>query len=103
MSVETRTRPGESRGVLGRLAGSALRVLWPTQRVLWTREGLIYVVVWLVLLALGLQQQINLILLVAGLAAGPGAASVLGRPGASSKLREGRRVTSCCVRCSHRA
>jgi uncharacterized protein (DUF58 family) len=92
MSIEGRPKPGESRGVFGRLAGSALRVLWPTQRVLWTKEGLGYVGVWLVLLALGLQQQINLILLVAGLAAGPVAASFLVSLAMLRKLRVTRRV-----------
>ena len=57
--------------MLGRLARGAVRVLWPTQRLLWTREGVLYFAIWMVLLVLGLQQQINLILLVAGLAAGP--------------------------------
>ena len=53
-----------------------VKVVWPTQRLLWTREGIVYIAVWLVLLSIGLSQQINLILLVAGLAAGPVAASL---------------------------
>src|SRR5262249_28050317 len=81
MSSEGRHRPSESRGLFGRFARSALRVLWPTERLLWTREGFLYIIVWAVLLVLGLQQQINLILLVAGLAAGPVARVGAGRGG----------------------
>ncbi|MFO0910167.1 MAG: hypothetical protein U0794_17790 [Isosphaeraceae bacterium] len=71
MATEGRSRGFGSRSLIGRWFRSILLVLWPTQRILWTREGTLYVVVWFVLLAMGLQQQINLILLVAGLAAGP--------------------------------
>ncbi len=70
----------------------AVRAIWPNQRLRWTREGLIYGFVWLGLLATGLQQQINLILLVAGLAAGPIVASVLVSASMLRRLRITRRV-----------
>ncbi|MCA1684712.1 MAG: DUF58 domain-containing protein [Planctomycetia bacterium] len=91
-STESRHRPGQSRGLLGRFARGVVLVLWPTQRLLWTREGLIYLAIWMVLLVLGLQQQINLILLVAGLAAGPVVASFVVSASMLKKLRVGRRV-----------
>lgn len=50
---------------------SAVEGLRPTQRLVWTREGVTYIAVWLILLLMGLHQQINLVLLIAGLAAGP--------------------------------
>lgn len=50
---------------------SAVEGLKPTQRLRWTREGVIYIGVWLILMFMGLHQQINLVLLIAGLAAGP--------------------------------
>jgi uncharacterized protein (DUF58 family) len=43
----------------------------------WTREGIGYFAVWLGLLLIGLYQQLNLVLLIAGLAAGPIVSSVL--------------------------
>jgi uncharacterized protein (DUF58 family) len=92
MTTEGRHRPGEPRGFLGRLGRSLVSVLWPTQRLLWTREGVIYVVIWIVLLLLGLQQQINLILLVAGLAAGPVVASFVVSAAILRKLQISRRV-----------
>jgi uncharacterized protein (DUF58 family) len=92
MVTEGRSRTGESRGVLGGLARSVVSVLWPTQRLLWTREGLCYIGVWIVLLVLGLHQQINLILLVAGLAAGPVPVSFVASASMLRKLRVARRV-----------
>ena len=92
MVTEARHRTGERRGLFGGLGRSLMAVLWPTQRLLWTREGLIYIVVWIVLLILGLNQQINLILLVAGLAAGPVAASFLVSAAMLRKIRVTRRV-----------
>lgn len=47
----------------------------PSQRSRWTRSGVGYVLVWAGLLTTGLYQQINLLLLTAGLAAGPIVAS----------------------------
>ena len=52
MSVDAKTRRGRGRGVVGRAASSVVTVLWPTQRLLWTREGGAYIGVWLVLLGL---------------------------------------------------
>jgi uncharacterized protein (DUF58 family) len=92
MVTEPRSRHGESRGAFGGLARSALSFLWPTQRLLWTREGVVYITVWIVLLILGLHQQINLILLVAGLAAGPVPVSFVVSAAMLRKLRVSRRV-----------
>ncbi|CAN5792672.1 DUF58 domain-containing protein [soil metagenome] len=57
--------------VFGKVAQSALALLRPSQRLRWTREGFVYIIVWLSLLAVGLWQQVNMVLLIAGLAAGP--------------------------------
>jgi uncharacterized protein (DUF58 family) len=92
MATEGRNRPGESSRPFGGLVRSVMSVLWPTQRLLWTRVGVIYIAVWLVLLTLGLQQQINLILLVAGLAAGPVPVSFVISAAMLRKLRVTRRV-----------
>jgi uncharacterized protein (DUF58 family) len=83
-----------SRGRLGRIGQQVLLSLWPTQRLLWTREGAGYVVVWVTLLVVGLSQQINLILLVAGLAAGPVVASIFASASMLRRLRVSRRVPS---------
>ncbi len=69
-----------------------LRSLWPSQKLRWTREGLIYGAVWLGLLATGLQQQINLILLVAGLAAGPLVGSIWSSAAMLRKIQTARRA-----------
>ncbi len=69
-----------------------LRRLWPSQRLRWTREGVIYGIVWLGLLGTGLMQQINLILLVAALAAGPVVGSIWSSGAMLRKLRFTRRV-----------
>jgi uncharacterized protein (DUF58 family) len=66
--------------------------LWPNQRLRWTREGVAYFFVWLGLLGTGLQQQINLILLIAGLAAGPMVGSIFVSASMLRKLRISRRV-----------
>ena len=64
-------RPSGSRGLFRSLVRRVVLRLWPNQRLRWTREGLIYILIWLGLLAAGLNEQINLILLLAGAAAGP--------------------------------
>ena len=69
-----------------------LRRLWPNHRLRWTREGIIYGVVWACLLATGLVQQINLILLIAGLAAGPMVGSFWSSATMLRRLRIARRV-----------
>ncbi len=94
MNNDGHHRPAGSRGYFGRIARSVLIVLWPNERLLWTREGFCYLVVWLVLLSLGMQQQVNLILLVAGLAAGPVAASFVVSASMLRKLRVSRRFPS---------
>ncbi len=76
----------------GRISGRLLRRLWPNQRVRYTREGVIYFIVWACLLATGLQQQINLILLVAALAAGPMVGSFWSSAAMLRKVRTTRRV-----------
>ncbi|SIN91720.1 Uncharacterized conserved protein, DUF58 family, contains vWF domain [Singulisphaera sp. GP187] len=82
----------ESRRYFTRSARWVLASLWPTQRLLWTREGVLYIAVWAGLLATGLNQQINLILLVAGLAAGPLVASIFASAAMLRKLRVTRRI-----------
>ncbi len=77
----------------------ALRSLWklaswslkPNQRLRWTRAGVVYLAVWLLLLTAGLYQQVNLILLVAGMAAGPLVASFLISASMLRRVRVGRR------------
>lgn len=69
-----------------------MRGLWPTQRLRWTWEGVMYATVWVVLLLAGLHQQLNLILLVAGLAAGPIVASVVVSAAMLRRLSVVRRV-----------
>lgn len=82
----------ESRGLLNKLSRWALLSLWPTQRLLWTREGVVYILIWLGLLTAGLSQQINLILLVAGLAAGPIVASLFASAAMLRRLTVSRRL-----------
>jgi uncharacterized protein (DUF58 family) len=53
-----------------------------------------YFFLWVGLLSVGLHQQINLILLIAGLAAGPMVASIFASAGMLRKLRISRRVPS---------
>jgi uncharacterized protein (DUF58 family) len=77
---------------LGRFIHRTFVLLWPTQRLVATREGLIYVVVWGIVLMLGSNQQVNLILLVAGLAAGPFVASFFVSATMLHKLRITRRA-----------
>ncbi len=92
MTTEHRTRPGDSRRSTTRLTRWAVSSLWPNQRLRWTREGISYLVVWFGLLATGLYQQINLILLVAGLAAGPVVASIFVSAAMLRRLKITRRV-----------
>jgi uncharacterized protein (DUF58 family) len=64
------------RGLFGRIARGVVQALWPRQRLIWTREGIVYATFGVTLLGTGLFQQINLILLVAALAAGPVVSSI---------------------------
>ncbi len=69
-----------------------MRRMLPNQRIRLTREGRGYILIWLALLAIGLQQQSNLILLTAGFAAGPVVASILISGGMIRRLRVNRRA-----------
>lgn len=82
----------DARGGLGRLAQWLLRGLWPTQRLIWTWEGVCYVLVSFGLLWAGYSQQINLILLVAGLTAGPIVASFVASASMLRRLNVSRRA-----------
>src|SRR5258707_1572085 len=82
----------DGRKPLRRFARWVVWSLWPNQRLRWTREGAVYGCVWLGLLATGLVQQINLILLVAGLAAGPLVGSIFVSASMLRRLRISRRV-----------
>lgn len=75
-----------------RLVRWAIGSLWPNQRIRLTREGFFYGFVWLGLLVIGHYQQINLILLVAGLAAGPFVASLFVSIGMLRRLGITRRL-----------
>src|SRR5581483_9271215 len=92
MAAETRPRSGLPRRPSSRLVRWVVEGLWPNQQLRWTREGLVYLLVWAMLLAVGLYQQINLILLVAGLAAGPVVASIFVSASMLRRLRVVRRV-----------
>ena len=71
MSVDEKPRSRRPRGRLRRIARGLLGALWPTQRQILTREGFIYFCVGVALLGAGLLHQVNLILLVFTLSAGP--------------------------------
>ncbi len=79
-------------GAVGKLGRRVFVGLRPSQRTSWTREGYVYFFVWAGLLFTGLYHQINLILLVAGLAAGPILASVVSSSAGLRRLRVTRRV-----------
>src|SRR4051794_9073598 len=66
----------------------------PRRRLLWTREGLVYLTLWIGLLAIGIYQQINLVLLTAGMAAGPIAASLFVSAAMLRRLEVARRSPS---------
>src|SRR4051794_18174927 len=87
-----RIRPTKPRGAPGRLARRLVLALWPRQRLHLTRAGWGYLVIWGGLLLTGIYQQLNLILLVAGLAAGPMVASVFVSAAMLRGLRVHRRV-----------
>lgn len=63
--------------VIRKLVRGVLLGLRPNQRLRPTYEGRRYFAVWFALLVIGLYQQSNLVLLIAGFAAGPMVASVL--------------------------
>jgi uncharacterized protein (DUF58 family) len=82
----------EGRSPLRRFTRWGIGTLWPNHKLRWTREGLFYFIVWIGLLGVGLHQQINLILLIAGLAAGPMVASIFVSARMLRRLRISRRV-----------
>src|SRR5258708_30873574 len=94
MSTEPRPRPGEPRRPMGRLARWVVAGLLPNQHLRWTREGVYYIIVGLLLLLTGMYQQVNLILLVAGLAAGPVVASFFVSAAMLRRLRGWKRGTA---------
>ncbi|MBV8194122.1 MAG: DUF58 domain-containing protein [Candidatus Dormibacteraeota bacterium] len=71
MSADERARSPKSRGLAGRIARGLTSAVVPTERTILMREGWCYFGVMSVLLAAGLYQQVNLVLLVSALAAGP--------------------------------
>lgn len=74
-----------------RAARGLAGAFWPAERSILTSEGLYYVSVSLLLLVAGLYQQVNLILLVFTLTAGPLLASALGGRSMLRKLTVARR------------
>ncbi len=92
MSTEYSTRTGDSRRGSNWLSRRIVSSLWPNQRLRWTSEGVYYLIIWSVMLTIGLYQQVNLILLVAGLAAGPVIASIFVSAGMLSRLSVSRRT-----------
>jgi uncharacterized protein (DUF58 family) len=77
---------------LRRFARRTFQVLWPNERLRWTREGWCYLGVWILLLGTGFYHQVNLILLVAGLAIGPVFSSFFVTIATLRGLRVSRRV-----------
>lgn len=94
MSVEERSAARPSPGRLRRLTRSLLGALGPTERSILTREGFFYFLLSLTLLLAGLIQQVNLILLVFTLAAGPFVASIFGGRPMLRRLSVVRRAPS---------
>jgi uncharacterized protein (DUF58 family) len=84
---------GTRRGVRG-LMRRVLGAVMPTERQILTREGFIYFLGGALLLAAGLWQQFNLILLVFTLSAGPFLASIFGGRAMLRRLSVVRRVPS---------
>ncbi len=91
MSADDRSRSREPRGLFRSLI-RGLAALWPTQRQILTREGFIYFCVSVALLGAGLVQQVNLILLVFTLSAGPFLSSIFGGRAMLHRLDVQRRV-----------
>ena len=92
MNVADKSRHRGPRRRLRRLAKGLLGALGPSERSILTREGLVYFAVSLALLVAGLIQQVNLILLVFTLAAGPFLASIFGGRSMLRRLTVHRRV-----------
>jgi uncharacterized protein (DUF58 family) len=77
MSVDDKPKPRDARRRADRWSRLA-HAFWPTERLRVTREGLVYFCIAVLLLGAGLYQQVNLILLVFTLSAGPFLASIFG-------------------------
>jgi len=92
MSLNEKTRQSEKRRRLRRWASGFLNLLLPNERNFPTREGWMYAVASLALLAAGLYQQVNLILLVFTLTAGPVFASIFGGRSMLRRLVPARRL-----------
>jgi uncharacterized protein (DUF58 family) len=92
MSVDEKRWSRRPRGRLRRIARGLLGVFWPTQRQILTREGFIYFCVGVGLLGAGLLHQVNLILLVFTLSAGPFLASIFGGRAMLHRLSVQRRL-----------
>jgi uncharacterized protein (DUF58 family) len=92
MSIEERQRWRAPRGRLRRVARKLVVALWPTQRKTPTREGFVYFLVGILLLIAGMLHQVNLILLVFTLSAGPIVASLLSGRTLLHRLSVQRRV-----------
>ncbi len=78
MSANGDHRSRMPRRGIRRLTKSVLGAVLPTERQILTREGFVYFLGGVLLLAAGLWQQVNLILLVFTLSAGPFLASIFG-------------------------
>jgi uncharacterized protein (DUF58 family) len=92
MSVDEKRRSRRPRGRNRRIVRRLLGVFWPTQRQILTREGFIYFCVGVALLGAGLLHQVNLILLVFTLSAGPFLASIFGGRAMLHRLNVQRRL-----------
>jgi uncharacterized protein (DUF58 family) len=92
MSVDGKPRLREPRGGLRHWSRRVLNAVWPTERQSVTREGFIYFIVGITLLFAGIWQQVNLILLVFTLSAGPFLASIFGGRTMLRRLSVVRRV-----------
>jgi len=92
MSGDDKAPRPRSRGLGGRIARVLVNALVPTERTILTREGWCYFGVMSVLLVAGLFQQVNLILLVSTLAAGPFLTSWIGSRALLRRLSVVRRV-----------
>ena len=68
-----------------------LNAVWPNQRLKRTKEGVIYLLVWLGLLGLGIHQQNNLVLVASGLLAGPAVSSIFASAAMLKRLGVERR------------
>jgi uncharacterized protein (DUF58 family) len=92
MNGDEKPRSRRTKGRLGRMARGLLGLVWPNQRQILTREGFVYFCVAVALLGAGLLHQVNLILLVFTLSAGPFLASIFGGRAMLNRLSVHRRL-----------